>query len=374
MKVPPFVPEMASKGANDFEFLFWYLTGTTGAVGLLVYLALLYFCIRYRRGATRNPDGTVAGTPRILGSMRLELAWTVMPLFAFLSYFAVGVYVYNRAVHPPEDAMEIFVIGKQWMWKAQYPNGQRVIIGGNPRNMTEAERKSIGKLVLPIDRPVKLTLTSEDVIHDFGVPAFRAKIDVLPGRWSQVWYHPNKLGTYDIFCDQYCGTWHSLMVGKIAVVDGNEFDAWLSGYSVRQDGEMPQGTKNPVDGSLAQKGEQLFLKLQCIRCHSATPTGKAPVLERLYGSRVPLKGGGAEIADDAYITESIRRPRLKVVDGWEAIMPAYDESQVTADELPALIAYIRSLSKGTTPLQNGHFPAPNGAPTSPEARTQSRGN
>jgi cytochrome c oxidase subunit 2 len=362
MSMLPLIPEIGSAGALNFEFLFWYISLTSGAVGLLVYLALLYFCVAYRRSVSPG------NTPRILGSTRLELAWTVFPMFVFLSYFAVGVFVYNKAAHPPEDAMEVFVIGKQWMWKAQYPNGQRVIIGGNPRNMSETERQSIGKLVLPVNRAVKLTLTSEDVIHDFGVPAFRSKIDVLPGRYTQVWYQPTKVGTYHIYCDQYCGTWHSLMVGKIAVVEEKEYDAWLAGYTMEVDGEQPQGTQHPVDGSLAFQGRQLFLKLQCIRCHSAHPTGKAPVLEGLYGSRVPLRGNGAEIADEAYIVESIRRPRLKVVDGWEAIMPAYDESQATAEDLNALVAYIRSLRKGTTPVQNGHFPAPNGAPTE---RTQS---
>jgi cytochrome c oxidase subunit 2 len=352
-----FIPEMASSQAFNFELLFWYIVITTGTVGLGVYVALFYFCVAYRRGATTG------STPRILGSVRLELAWTLTPLLVFLSYFAGGVMVYNKSQHPPEDAMEVFVIGKQWMWKAQYPNGQRVIIGGNPRNMTEVERNSIGKLVLPKGRAVKITLTSEDVIHDFGVPAFRSKIDVLPGRYTKAWYEPTRTGEYHIFCDQYCGTWHSLMVGKIKVVEPGEFDAWLAGLTPLQ------GDGRVLDGSPAFEGSKLFLKLQCIRCHSATPTGKAPVLEGLYGSRVPLRGGGAEIADDQYIMESIRKPKRKVVDGWEPIMPAYDEGQVTAEELNQLVAYVRSLRKGTTPDRTEHFPAPNGAPT--ERGTQS---
>ncbi len=352
-----FIPEMASTQAYHFEMLFWYIAITTGTVGFAVYGALLYFCVAYRRGATTG------STPRILGSVRLELAWTITPLIIFISYFAAGVVVFNKAAHPPEDAMEIFVIGKQWMWKAQYPNGQRVIIGGNPRNMTEAERNSIGKLVLPKGRPVIVTVTSEDVIHDFGVPAFRSKVDALPGRYTKAWYEPTRTGEYHIFCDQYCGTWHSLMVGKIKVVEPGEFDAWLNGFAPLQ------GTEHPVDGSPAFEGQKLFKKLQCSVCHSATPTGKAPVLEGLYGSRVPLRGGGAEIADDQYIMESVRKPKRKVVDGWEAIMPAFDETQVTAEELNQLVAYIRSLRKGTTPSRTEHFPAPNGAPT--ERGTQS---
>ena len=356
----PLVPEMASDHARHFEALFWYISITCGLVGGAIYLALLYFCVAYRRGATTG------STPRILGSVRLELTWTIVPLLVFLTYYAWGAYLYNKAAHPPEDAMEVYVIGKQWMWKAQYPTGQRVIIGGNPRNMTESERKSIGKLILPVNRPVVLTFTSEDVIHDFGVPAFRSKMDVIPGRYTKAWYHPTRTGEYHIYCDQYCGTWHSLMVGKIKVVEEGEFDEWLMGHT------SLQGTDNPADGSLAFEGRQLFLKLQCIRCHSATPTGKAPVLEGLYGSHVPLKGGGYEIADDQYIIESILRPRLKVVDGWEAIMPSYAD-QVTAEELNALVAYIRSLKKGTTPDRTEQFPAPNGAPTTPEERTQSKG-
>jgi cytochrome c oxidase subunit 2 len=362
------IPEMASDGARWFEYLFWYITITTGVVGTGVYVALFYFCVKYRRGA--NPGGT----PRILGSMRLELAWTVFPLFVFLSYYAVGVVVYTKAMHPPEDAEEIFVVGKQWMWKAQYKNGQRVIIGGNPANMTEAEQKSIGKLVLPINRPVKLTITSEDVIHDFGLPAFRTKVDAVPGRYTQLSIHPNKLGTYHIFCDQYCGTWHSLMIGKIAVIDAKEYDAWLSGFTLDADADQPHGGgKNAVDGSPAHEGRQLFLKLQCIRCHTLSNTGKAPPLERLYGQHVTLKGGGGEIADAQYIKESIRRPKAKVVDGWEAIMPAYDQTQVTDEELDKLVAFIRSLKKGTTPDRTEQFPSPNGAPTTPEERAQSKG-
>ena len=222
--------------------------------------------------------------------------------------------------------------------------------------MTEAEQKSIGRLVLPINRPTHVIFTSEDVIHDFGVPAFRNKIDVLPGRYSHAWYTPNKLGEYHVFCDQYCGTWHSLMVGKVAVVGEQEFDDFLQGV------KPLQGSEYPVDGSLAFEGRQLFLKLQCISCHTSTKDARAPVLEGLFGSRVALKGGGAEIADEAYIMESILKPRAKVVEGWEPIMPSF-EGQVTAHDLVALTQFIRSLKRGTTPDPTAHFPAPVGAPT-----------
>ncbi|MBA4063649.1 MAG: cytochrome c oxidase subunit II [Isosphaera sp.] len=360
--LPPAVPVAASTHAVDFEYAFWYITAAVTVGSLAVFGALLYFCVAHRRGA----EGT-GSTPRILGSVRLELAWTLIPTVIFFSFFAVGAVVYSRAMRPPEDAMEVFVFGKQWMWKAQYPNGQRVIIGGNPRNMLPQEREKIGKLVLPVStkdsrRPVRITLTSEDVIHDFGIPAFRSKMDALPGRYTTAWYEPTKVGEYHIFCDQYCGTWHSLMVGKVAVVPQDEFDRWLAGLSTAQ------GTEHPVDGSDAQEGRNLFLKLQCIKCHSANAEARAPVLEGLYGSRVPLKGGGAEIADEDYIRQSILKPRAKVVEGWEPVMPSY-EGQLAEDDLEKVVRYIKSLRRGTTPDRTDRMPAPVGAPAerSPQA-------
>jgi cytochrome c oxidase subunit 2 len=347
----PVVPVMASTLAYKFEALFWYITIVTGLSAVLVYGAMLYFCVAYRRTATSG------STPRILGSARLEIAWTLIPTIIFFTFFGWGLVVYTYAVHPPKDAMEVFIIGKQWMWKAQYPqNGQRVIIGGNPRNMSEVDRKSIGRLVIPVDRPVRFTMTSEDVIHSFGIPAFRIKMDVLPGRYTTQWHHPTEIGEYHVTCNQYCGTWHSLMVGKVAVVSQADFDQWLLGA------KPLQGSQNPVDGSLASEGRQLFLKLQCIKCHTGKPDARAPILENLYGSRVPLRGGGGEIADEAYILESILKPRAKVVEGWEPIMPSY-QGQVTAEDQAALVEFIRSLRRGTTPDQTEYTQPPVGAPT-----------
>ena len=191
----PIVPVMASTLAERFEWLFWYVLLVTGASAVLVYGALLYFCVAFRRTKTKTE------TPRILGSARLEIAWTVIPTIIFFSFFGWGAVVYRYAVQSPRDAEEIFVIGKQWMWKAQYSPrpgedyAPRVIIGGNPRNMDEAERQSIGKLVIPIDKPVIIRFRSEDVIHDFGIPAFRSKVDVLPGRYTSAWYHPRDSAT-----------------------------------------------------------------------------------------------------------------------------------------------------------------------------------
>ncbi|HSQ55053.1 MAG TPA: cytochrome c oxidase subunit II [Gemmata sp.] len=352
----PIIPVMASTLAARFEALFWYVTIVTGISALLVYGAILYFCVAFRRSEANTQ------TPRILGSARLEIAWTIIPTIIFFTFFAWGAIVYRYAMQPPRDAEEIFVIGKQWMWKAQYTPREgelyapRIIIGGNPANMDEADRKKIGRLVLPVNKSVKITFTSEDVIHDFGVPAFRSKIDVLPLRYSTSWYHPTEIGEYHIFCDQYCGTWHSLMVGKIAVVSQEDYTAFRDGLL------SLQGTENPAEGTAAADGRQLFLKLQCITCHTAKPDGRAPVLEGLYGTRVPLAGHGGIIADESYIQESILNPRAKLVEGWQAIMPSY-EGQVTATELRALINYIKSLKRGTTPDRTDYNQPPVGAPT-----------
>lgn len=348
MNEMPVFLERASVVADRFEPLFWYVTAWTGLGTLFVCIGLLVFCIQFRR--TR---GQRIATPRILGSHKLELFWTVTPLLIFLTFYVWGMWVYDGAVHPPEDAPEIKVIGKQWMWKIQYPDGQRVIVGGNTDMMTPEEKRLTGSFVLPVDRPFKVTFISEDVIHDFGIPAFRQKIDVIPGRNVSTWYHPNKIGEYHLFCDQYCGNLHSRMVGTVKVVSQEDFDKFL---------------REKADGSLAWEGQQLFRKLQCNGCHVPNAQNgtrehpRAPNLEGLYGRRVPLKGGTEVVADEAYIRESIVNPRAKIVEGWQDIMPGNFEPQVSEDDLTKVIAYIRSLKGGGQVPRNELFPTPDGAP------------
>jgi len=219
------------------------------------------------------------------------------------------------------------------MWKVQHPDGQR----------------EINQLHIPVGRPVKLTLTSEDVIHDFFVPAFRTKIDVIPGRYVQTWFHPNKVGEYHLFCSQYCGTSHSQMVGKVFVMERDEYREWLDRYA---------------EGSLALEGRKLFLKLQCITCHSADAEARAPVLEGLYGKTVPLRNGRTVLADDGYLRESILYPEAKVVQGWEPIMPTF-KGQADEEDLIKLLSYIKSLRPGQTPVRNEEFLPPLGAPKVP---------
>jgi cytochrome c oxidase subunit 2 len=304
---------------------------------------IVYFCFAFARG-----DGPPRPTPRILGSNKLEIAWTLVPLFFFLTFFVWGVKVYNDALQAPADAPEYFVVGKQWMWKIQHPDGQR----------------EINELHLPVDTTVRITGTSEDVIHDFGVPAFRSKFDVVPGRYVSTWYHPTREGTYHIFCDQYCGMGHSQMVGKVHVLSQADYEDWKRGiYKL-------DPTKRTTDGSPAWNGMQLFMKLQCNDCHNSSPTARAPQLWGMYGKVRPVQGGRMVTFDDQYIEESIRNPMAKVADGWKPIMPAFPVQKVDPIELRNLVAYIRSLkSAPDMPVPTQRFPAPVGAPTTPTQDT-----
>jgi cytochrome c oxidase subunit II len=341
----PLLPPTASEFAWRYDLLFWYITAVITVAGLGVYAALAWFSWKYmKRDDGRKPI-------RLLGSHKLELIWTGIPLLFFLSFYAWGVVLFNETTQVPEDAPEIFVVGKQWMWKMQHPDGVR----------------EINELHLPVGKAVKITGTSEDVIHDFGIPAFRSKFDVVPGRYISTWYLPNKVGEYHIFCDQYCGQGHSQMVGKVYVMEEADYKEWL-------DGQVKTKGRGPADGSPAWQGRQLFLKLLCITCHNnvydadksnPNSSNRAPNLEGLYMSKIPLQGGGFVTADDNYIRESIRNPMAKVHDGWKPVMPAFSQGQVSEFELKNLVAYIKSLKPGDLPRRTDQFPASVGAPTQP---------
>jgi cytochrome c oxidase subunit 2 len=329
----PLFPEQASTTAQRVDALFFFLCAVCGTMAVLIAGLVLFFAFKYRRRAEDVP------TPRITGNNPLEWFWTIAPFFVFLVMFVWGANIYTSVAMPPPDAMEIFVVGKQWMWKIQHPGGQR----------------EINALHIPVDRPVKLTLTSEDVIHDFFVPAFRTKIDVIPGRYVQIWFQPTKVGRYNLFCSQYCGTSHANMVGTppdggVVVMEREDYRDWLSSQA--------------ATGSLADQGRQLFLKLQCITCHSANADARAPVLEGLYGRTVSLKNGRTVVADDAYLRESILYPEAKIVQGWEPIMPTF-KGQVEEEDLIKLLAFIRSLKPGQTPVRNEDALPPLDAPKVP---------
>jgi cytochrome c oxidase subunit 2 len=303
----PLFPEQASTHAEKVDALFFALLGVSGFFALLIAVLIIYFAIKYRRRSDADLP------PRIEGGLKLEVFWSVVPLLISLGLFYWGAKVFFRLSTPPPNCMDVYVVGKQWMWKLQHVGGQR----------------EINQLHVPVNTPVKLTLISQDVIHDFAVPAFRIKQDVLPGRYTETWFEATRIGTYHLFCDQYCGTDHSGMVGKVVVLSRADFQKWLS-----------RGAE--ADDSLAARGEKLFRKLQCITCHSSDSGARAPVLEGLYDRRVELRDGRRVTADARYIRRSILDPDADVVAGFDPIMPTF-RGQVTDEELFQLIAYIKSI-------------------------------
>lgn len=366
MDTPPILPPQASEFAyNDataydfvmsYDTLFWYITAVCTLGGLAVYALLTYCCFRFAKSDTNTRP------MRILGSNKLEVIWTVIPLLFFLSFFVYGARVWDKAISIPKEAAEreYFVAGKQWMWKVQDPDG----------------RRQINEITLCEGVPVKVTGTSEDVIHDFGIPAFRSKFDVVPGRFTAAWYKPTKVGDYHLFCDQYCGMGHSQMVGKVHVLSPDDFQLWKGGqYKATNKESQSQRTwaggampKGPLDGSPAWQGMILFRKLQCNGCHftqspdDPTPP-KAPTLENIYGTRRELNDGRTIEADDAYISNAIRNPALHVRSGWKPIMPAYHSGLATVTDIYNLTAYIKSLRPGDLPNRVERTPTPiGGAP------------
>lgn len=256
----------------------------------------------------------------IHGNNVLEIGWTVIPLILAIGMFAWGAVIYVHYRTAPKDTLDIYVIGKQWMWKLQQPNG----------------RKEINELHVPVNRNIKLIMGSEDVIHDFFVPAFRVKMDVVPGRYNTMWFQPTKVGRYHFFCSQYCGTNHAIMGGWVTVMDPAEYATWLSGEV---------GDVNPVSA-----GERLFTQLACNTCHLANGTGRAPSLNGLYGANVLLADGSTVTADEAYIRQSILEPRSKIVAGYQPVMPTF-QGLVTEEQVLNLTAYIRSLQSQPVPAK-----------------------
>jgi cytochrome c oxidase subunit 2 len=314
-------PEQASTTAVYVDYLLYFLVTVCGSVGLLVAMLLIYFAVRYRRRPAE-----VEPPPATESSLLLEWFWTLTPLGVFMVMFVWGATVYFGAYRAPDDATPIYVVAKQWMWKFQHPEGQR----------------EINELHVPAGRPFKLLLTSEDVIHSFFVPDFRIHLDVLPERYTSVWFQATKPGSYHLFCSQYCGTNHAGMVGRVIVMEPADYQNWLQLHA---------------EGSLALEGRKVFLKYRCISCHSADENARAPVLEELYGKPVHLRDGRTVIADEDYIRESIYHPGAKIVAGYEDIMPTF-RGQVSEEEVIQLIAFVKSLGRGQTPRRVEQYPPP----------------
>ena len=304
----PLFPEQASTFALQVDGLFFILLslGIFFAVGVVFFLIL--FSVKYRR---RSEDER----PKpIEGSMPLELAWSIIPLVLSLVVFALGAGVFFRMYHAPANAIDIYAVGKQWMWKIQHPQGKR----------------EINELHVPINQPVRLTLASEDVIHAFFVPAFRVKRDVVPGRYNTMWFEATKVGEYHLFCAEYCGTQHSRMTGRIVVMEQEEFQNWLSGGATGE--------------TMVEAGARQFQQLGCETCHKESGQGRGPKLSGIYGAPVQLTSGQVVVAGEDYLRDSILDPGSQVVRGYKPIMPIF-QGQISEETLMQIISYVRSLSE-----------------------------
>jgi cytochrome c oxidase subunit 2 len=299
-------PEQASTLAPRVDGLYGFLLGVAIFFTGLIFLCILYFAIKYRR----RPDNMQAqqvGTHNLL-----ETAWIIIPLAISMVVFVWGAKLYAMVMlAPPTNSLEVYAIGKQWMWKFQHPGGQR----------------EIDELHVPVGHPVKMTMTSQDAIHSFYVPAFRIKMDVLPGRYTTTWFEASKPGVYHLFCAEYCGTNHSRMRGRVVALPPTQYEAWLRSHRVEE--------------SMATAGARLFQQMGCAMCHEK---GQAPALEGLFGASVPLSSGETVLADEAYLRESILNPRAKIVAGYAPLMPTF-QGQLSEEQLTQLVAYMKSLGK-----------------------------
>jgi cytochrome c oxidase subunit 2 len=308
---PIFALPEASTHAERVDHIFYGLLLLSGSTMLVVFAFIVILAIRYRRGsaAKRGP------LPEIV-SREFEIGWTsaTLFLFAFLFWWAASADLKSLAA--PTGALEIHVVAKQWMWKTQQPNGAR----------------EIDALPIPVGKPVRLVMTSQDVIHSFFMPAFRVKQDVVPGRNTEIWFQATKTGVFSLLCAEYCGTDHSMMRGRIVVMRPEDYADWL--------------THQPEGDDLAHAGGKLFVASGCSGCHADASKVHAPKLSGLYGRSVQLSDGRQIKADESYIRDSILQPKRDVTAGYEPVMPSY-AGLLDDGEIQSLTAYIRSLAATT---------------------------
>jgi cytochrome c oxidase subunit II len=302
----PLFPQSASTMSGQVDAIFIFLVIVSLFFSLVIAGMIIYFAVKYRR---RSPEDRPEA---VHGSILLELTWSIIPLLIALFIFAWGAKIYFEMRRPPASSMDVYVVGKQWMWKFQHPSG----------------RREINELHIPVDRPVKLTMATEDVIHSFFVPAFRVKYDVVPGTYRTMWFQATKPGTYKLFCAEYCGNKHAGMTGRVVVMEPDQFESWLSGV---------QGL------SVVGSGEKLFNDLGCVTCHKQDSSGRGPTLHGLFGKKVEFESGESIVADENYLRESIHNPQAKIVKGYQPIMPTY-QGLITEEGLLQIIAFIKSLN------------------------------
>lgn len=305
----PLFPERASAIAGRVDAVFLAELGVCLFFTVLICVLILFCAIKYRRGSRASRANAVTH------HTMLEVAWVVIPLMISMGIFTAAMVVYLEMYQAPANAAEVYVLGRQWMWEVRHPGGKR----------------EINELHVPVGQPVRLLMTSQDVIHDFYVPAFRVKQDVIPGRYTSLWFRPERTGKFHLFCAEYCGTKHSGMIGRIVVMEPSDYQRWLA-----------EGT---AGASMAASGAELFRSFGCSGCHGANATVRAPLLEGVFGHPVPLEGGAVITADEKYIRDSILLPASQVVAGYKPVMPTF-QGRISEDELLKIIAYIKALGKG----------------------------
>ena len=304
-------PAQASTLAPEIDNLYLGVIAITAFFAVVVVVCVTYFAIKYR-----DDTGERVGAP-ITGSVPLELGWSLIPFFIAIGIFVWASIVFFHIVRAPDQSLEVYSTGKRWMWRFQHVDGQR----------------EINELHVPVGRPIKVIFTSEDVLHDLFIPAFRVKADAVPGRYSAIWFQATQVGQYHLFCAEYCGTRHSGMIGTVYVMEPDDYQAWLAG------GGAVSG------GSLLQQGQTLFTQLACVTCHLPDGSGRGPSLVGVYGSQVTLDNGSVVAADESYLRESILISQAKTVKGYEHIMPTF-QGLINEDGMSALIQYIKSMQAG----------------------------
>ena len=316
----PLFPQQASNFAGQVDGLYFFILGVTAFFALLVVTLVAIFAVKYRRRHAAE-----VGTP-VHGALALEIIWTFIPLVLAMVMFYWGATVFFAMAKPPQNAMEVYTVGKRWMWKFQHVTGQR----------------EINELHIPVNTPVKLLIGSEDVIHSVFVPAFRVKMDAVPGKTTSLWFTATKPGKYHLFCTEYCGQRHSGMIGSVIVLEPGEFQTWLAG--------------GPAPTNMAEAGQKLFTDLACVTCHHNDDSGRGPSLQGLFNSEVRLQGGGTVNADEGYLRESIVNPQAKLVAGFQPLMPTF-QGLVSEEQLNMLIAYVKSLATRQPGAAAGTAPA-----------------
>jgi cytochrome c oxidase subunit 2 len=317
-----FLPPEASTVAQAVDHLHYFVIITTFVASTVIGFTAIYFVIHYARRSDDDP------TPMVRSPWWFETLIVVVPLSFFLTWFAIGFHEYTNMVTPPAGAMDVYVTAKQWMWSFAYPDGPN----------------GLEVLRVPVGRPVRLLMTSRDVIHSFYVPSFRIKRDVLPGRYTQTWFQAVAPGSYQILCAEFCGTGHSMMRGEVVAMEAGAFDAWMAdvrrGLASRQDAPGPSPS---FVATMSVEGRQLALKYECLRCHTVDGTPHiGPTWLGLYGRRERLADGHEVVIDEAYLTESMMDPMAKIVAGYKPLMPTF-QGRIDGAEAAAIIEYIKTL-------------------------------